>query len=227
MSWIEKFEFLKGSVTQMYKGTVNSIYVYGNPETGKSYEVINTLDKLNADYKLYKGNVIKGKDDLIRILYNNREDRILVFDDADNVLTVDPNIWKTVLENTKIRILTYVDTKRRNNKDMNDIPPKFEFSSGVIFISNVPKLNSAIASRSIVMNVKLSNDEALAKVEASLKNFLPNIDMKTKREALDYAKEISNGIKNMGYRTVETIIIAMQISPSNWKKQAIWLLSSR
>ena len=52
-------------------------------------------------------------------------------------------------------------------------------------------------------------------------NWITNI------QEVEYAKEISGGIKNMGYRSVETIIIAMQISPKNWKKQAIWLLSSR
>ena len=227
MPWAEKFDFLKGAVTQMADGFVNSIFVYGNPETGKSYEVINTLDELEVSYKLYKGNVVKGVDDLFRILYNNREDKILVFDDADKVLTLDPNIWKTVLENKKEREITYVDVRRFRNKNMEDVEPVFTFTSGVIFISNNPKFNEAMASRSLVMNMKLSNDEAIAKVESTLEEFLPEISMKVKLEAIDYAKEISSGVKNMGYRTVETIIMAKKISPDNWRKQAIWLLSSR
>ena len=70
------------------------------------------------------------------------------------------------------------------------------------------------------MDVKLSNAEALEKVESTLKKFLPEVSMTIKKQAIEYAKEISGGIKNMGYRSVETIIIAMQISPKNWKKQA-------
>jgi hypothetical protein len=227
MSWIEKFKFMKNTIKLMHKGSINSIFVYGNPGTGKSYEIINLLDELNADYKLYKGNIIKGTDDLFRLLYNNREDKILVFDDADKVLqTTDQNIWKTVLENIKEREITYVDVKRFKNKNMSDIPPVFTFTSGIIFISNSPKLNSAIASRSVVLNVKLSNEETLAKIESTLKEFLPDVDMKIKKEALEYAKEISNGIKNVDYRSVEKIIIARQISGTDWKKYAIWLLSS-
>lgn len=227
MGWVEKFDFMKGTIKQMYKGTINSIFVYGNPGTGKSYDIINTLNDLKADYKLYKGNVIKGTDDLFRLLYNNREDRILVFDDADKVIqNTDVNIWKTILENVQEREITYVDVKRNKNRNLSDIPPVFTFTSGVIFISNSPKLNSAIASRSVVLNVKLSNEEALNKIEATLKEFLPNIDMKVKKEALQYAREISNGIKNVDYRSVEKIIIARQINPNDWKKYALWMLAS-
>jgi Cdc6-like AAA superfamily ATPase len=212
----------------MYYEKVNSIYIYGNPETGKTYEVLTTLDKLNADYVVFKGPVIRKTDDLIQILFSNRKDRILVFDDADKVIQdTDPNIWKTLLVNSKSRIIDYVNTSKTKSKAMSKIPNKFEFTSGVIFISNIPKINSAIASRSLVMDVKLSNAEALEKVESTLKKFLPEVSMTIKKQAIEYAKEISGGIKNMGYRSVETIIIAMQISPKNWKKQAIWLLSSR
>ncbi len=227
MGWEDKFEFLKGSIKQMHLGRINSIFVYGNPGTGKSYDIINTLNDLGSDYKLYKGNVIKGTDDLFRIIYNNREDKILMFDDADKVIqNTDVNIWKTILENVKEREITYVDVKRAKNKNMADIPSVFTFTSGVIFVSNSPKLNSAIASRSVVLNVKLSNEQALEKIEATLKEFLPDIEMKIKREALEYAKEISNGIKNVDYRSVEKIIIARQINPKDWKKYALWMLAS-
>lgn len=231
MGWQDKFEFLKGTIKQMYKGTINSIFVYGNPGTGKSFDVINTLNNLNAEYKLYKGNVIKGTDDLFRLIYNNRGDeknnKILVFDDGDKAIqNTDINIWKTILENVKEREITYVDVKRNKNRNMSDIPPVFSFYSSVIFISNSPKLNSAIASRSVVLNMKLSNEETLNKVESTLKEFLPDIDIKIKREAIEYAREISNGIKNVDYRSVEKIIIARQINPKDWKKYSLWMLSS-
>ena len=231
MGWEDKFQFLKGTIKQMYKGTINSIFVYGNPGTGKSFDVINTLEDLNADYKLYKGNVIKSTDDLFRIIYNNRGDeknsKILVFDDGDKAIqNTDVNIWKTILENIKEREITYLDVKRNKNKNMADIPPVFSFYSSVIFISNSTKLNSAIASRSVVLNMKLSNEETLNKIDSTIKDFLPDVDIKIKKEALEYAREISNGIKNVDYRSVEKIIIARQINPKDWKKYSIWMLSS-
>ena len=82
LSWKDKFDFLDGVLEQVYSGYVQSVYVYGSPGSGKSYQVVNTLDKIGAAYKLYKGGV-KGINDLIRLLYNNREDTILVFDDFD------------------------------------------------------------------------------------------------------------------------------------------------
>jgi Cdc6-like AAA superfamily ATPase len=231
MGWEDKFEFLKGSIKQMHLGRINSIFVYGNPGTGKSYDIINTLNELDSDYKLYKGNVIKGTDDLFRLLYNNRGDsksnKILVFDDGDKAIqNTDINIWKTILENVKEREITYVDVKRNKNKNISDIPPVFSFFSSVIFVSNSPKLNSAIASRSVVLNMKLSNEETLKKVESTIKEFLPDVEMQIKRDALEFAKEISNGIKNVDYRSVEKIIIARQINPKDWKKYALWMLAS-
>lgn len=231
MGWEDKFEFLKGSIKQMHLGRINSIFVYGNPGTGKSYDIINTLNELGSDYKLYKGNVIKGTDDLFRIIYNNRGDdrsnKILVFDDGDKAIqNTDINIWKTILENVKEREITYVDVKRNKNKNISDIPPVFSFFSSVIFVSNSPKLNSAIASRSVVLNMKLSNEETLKKVESTIKEFLPDVEMQIKRDALEFAKEISNGIKNIDYRSVEKIIIARQINPKDWKKYALWMLAS-
>jgi len=227
MSWTEKFEFLRGSIEQLAKGYINSIYLAGSPGSGKSKETLDTLDRLGVAYKLYKGNVIKSTDDLIRILYNNADNTILVFDDADAALKkVDPNIWKTVLENSKNRVLTYLDVKRGGNKNMADIPPKFEFSSSVIFISNSPKIDSAIASRSFTLNIDLSNDEVLNKIESTLKAFMPEVDMKIKQEALTYAKEISPGIEAIDYRVMEKIIISMKISPGNWRKTVLWMLKS-
>lgn len=227
LSWQEKFEFLKGAVEQLAKGTINAIYVYGQPGSGKSYEVLSKLDELGVEYKLYKGNVIKTTDDLFRILFNNKDDSILVFDDADAVLKkTDPNIWKTILENSKNREITYVDISRKDNKAMKDIPPKFTFTSGVIFISNEPKLNSAIASRAFTLDIDLSNDQVIDKIEKTLENFRPEVPMNLKREALEYAKEISPGVEAIDYRVIDKILISMQISPGNWKKTVLWMIKS-
>ena len=229
LSWQDKFDFLKGSIKQLCDGNIQSIYLYGNPGSGKSFTVIEELDKLNVLYNVYKGSVIHGEDDLLRIIYNHADDNsVLVFDDADAVLKkTDPNIWKSLLDNgVDERIITSVDVNRTKNKNIADIPVKFSFNSAVIFISNVPKLNGAIASRSLVMDISLSNDEMINKMETTLKEFRPNIPLEIKKKALDYAKEISGGVKSIDYRTLDSIIISMQISPTNWKKQVVWMLQS-
>lgn len=195
--------------------------------SGKSYQVINTLDKLNANYKLYKGNVIKSVDDLIRILYNNREGTILVFDDADAALKkTDINIWKTILENSNYREITYLDIDRSKNKALSDIPPKFSFESGCIFISNSPKIDKALASRSIVLEINLSNEDMISKIKETLSNFRPEIDMNLKLKALEYMQEISEGVEGLDYRMMDNILISMKVNPKNWKKMSIWMMQS-
>jgi hypothetical protein len=228
LTWEDKFDFLKSAIEKLTEGEFYSIYLYGNPGSGKSFTVLEELDKLNVVYNVYKGSVIHGEDDLLRIIWNHAEDNsVLVFDDADAVLKkTDANIWKTLLDNgVEERTITSVDVNRTKNKNIADIPAKFSFNSAIIFISNIPKLNSAIASRSFCLDISLSNDEVLNKIESTLKDFRPTVPMELKKQALEYAKEISGGIKQVDYRTIDMILISMQIS-KNWKKQVIWMLQS-
>lgn len=225
ISWEEKFEFLRGSVAQMVQGKLQSIYLYGSPGSGKSFEVIDALEREKANYKVYKGG-FKGTSEAVRVLYNNRFDTVLVFDDADSILKNKDqvNIFKAALENKPSREITWVDLGSK--KSMEDVPPKFDFDSSVIFISNEPQKDSAIASRSFVIEITLSNEEMNNKIEKTLSEFRPEVDIKKKKIALEYAKEISPGVKSIDYRIMDNILIAMDISPGNWKKMVLLLLQS-
>ena len=122
--------------------------------------------------------------------------------------------------------LKYIDVNRNKNKSMADVPQKFDFSSGVVFISNSPKLDSAVASRSIVLEISLSNEEMLDKMKSSLATYRPDIDMKVKMQALEYMQEISEGVAGLDYRMMDNIIIAMKVNPSGWKKLSLWMINS-
>ena len=225
ITWNEKFTFLKGIIGQVVAGNVRSVYLYGSPGSGKSYETVQTLDSLNANYKVYKGGV-KSTDDLIRILYNNREDTILVFDDADSMRKNKDqnNILKAALEDGE-RIITYVDTKRANNKGMDDVPQQFPFHSQVIFISNDPKVDAALKSRSVAIEIDLSNADMVERMDAKLEAYRPDVDMKTKKEALEYAREISAGVEVMDFRMLDNILIAKSLG-GNWKRMALLMVMS-
>ncbi len=228
ITWQEKFEFLRGSIAQMGAGRVQSIYLYGDPGSGKTFEVEKTLKDQSLAYKIYSGGV-KGIDELVRILYNHRDNEILVFDDfADKLLKNQDvvNILKAALQNAPSRTITYADVRRDSNKGMSDIPPQFEFSSGIIFISNYAKLESAIASRSLVLELSFSNEEVLEKISQTLANFRPEVPMAKKKEALEYAQELAPGVKSIDYRMIDNILVAMDISPSNWKKMSLLLMQS-
>jgi hypothetical protein len=225
MGWVEKFEILKGAIEAVVDGDIQSLYLFGEPGSGKSFTTVETLDALGVKYNLYKGGV-KGMDELLRILYNHRENELLVFDDFDSVLKQkdSANIFKAALENSPIREITYVDVGRKGG--MKDVPQRFNFSSGIIFISNERKLNSAIASRSITLEVSLSNSEVIDKINNSLSEYRPEVPMKQKKEALEYLQEISAGVKTVDYRTLDKVLVAMKIQPSNWKRTALMFIKA-
>ena len=221
ISWQEKFEFLRGMITQLYNGKIQSIYLYGMPGSGKSYETIQTLDNLGATYSTFSG--AGGPDEFVQILYNHREDEILVLDDFSDKLLKNQemvNILKAALQNDPVRTITYAKVPKKGL----DFPPQFKFSSGIIFISNYAKLDPAIASRSMVLEITFSNEEVIEKITSTLKNYRPDVPMAKKQEALEYARELAPGVKVIDYRMIDNIIVAMDISPDNWKRMSLLLL---
>lgn len=225
MSWQDKFELLRGSIKAVVDNDIQALFLFGDPGSGKSFTTIEELNKLHVEYKLYKGS-IKDTDTLIRILYNNRDNSLLVFDDCDAMLKVkdSANLLKAALENVPVRTITYADVG--HGKSMNDIPQKFDFTSGILFISNERKLNSAVASRALTLEITLSNTKILDKIEQTLKEYRPDISITLKKQALDYLYEISSGVKTVDYRTLEKVLIAMKIQPNNWKKAALMFIKA-
>jgi len=221
ISWQEKFEFLRGMIAQMVNGKVQSIYLYGMPGSGKSYETVQTLDNLGATYSTFSG--AGGPDEFVQILYNHREDEILLLDDFSDKLLKNQemvNILKAALQNDPVRTITYAKVPKKGL----DFPPQFKFSSGIIFISNYPKLDPAIASRSMVLEITFSNEEVVEKIESTLKNYRPDVPMAKKKEALEYARELAPGVAVIDYRMMDNILVAMDISPDNWKRMSLLLL---
>lgn len=229
LSWKEKFAFIDLVVEDATKGKTKSIIVKGSPGSGKTHQVLQTLDSLNADYRIYSGGV-KNLDALILLLYKHADadDRVLVFDDFDSVLSqVDSsNIFKAILQDSPERIITYVDVGRDTKKNMKDIPQRFIFKPSIIFITNKTKMDSAIESRSIVLDITLTNDEMLEKIEDTLESYRPEVDMSMKRTALEFCQEIAKGVKTLDFRMMDNVLRAMQLSPANWKKIALWMMKS-
>ncbi len=224
MSWRKKFQILEKYIKGMVNNMVQSIYLYGSPGSGKSKTTIDTLDAEKVDYKVYKGGV-KGTDELVQLLYNNRDNTIMVFDDFDSVRKNKDqvNILKGALENQPVREVTWV----AKAKSGFNFPPKFEFSSGIIFISNDPKLDSALASRSINIEISLNSDQMIDKMNATLAEFMPEVPMNIKKKALDYASEVAGGVAGgIDYRILNSLIVAIQIDPSDWKTTAQLVLAS-
>ena len=199
--------------------------------SGKTEEVTRVLTSLNAPATYYKG-TIKGLEELLRILYNHRDKEILVFDDFDTVFRNKDMIliFKAVLENKPIRKVTsvamknFTDTGKLKRKA---VPAQFDFTSGIIFISNMTHFDSAILSRSINLRIDLTNDQMIDKINKTMSDFHPEVPMPLKQKAIAFLKEISAGVKTIDYRQFEIVIAVMQVDSSNWKEMALLMLTSQ
>lgn len=221
----EKFEMVNAYVGMVADGLLNTMYVYGTPGVGKSHEVYQALRKRGLRYVDYSGGV-RGTGELVKILYQHRDDELLVFDDFDSVFkSADmKNIMKTALENISTRTISWVDDKVRPVKDR--VPDRFEFTSGIIFVSNRTRIDPAIKSRVLSVQVNLNRAEILDRIEKKLAATLPSVDLHIKREVFDYILSIEKEIKIIDFRQFQNAVVTRIAEPSKWQRWTEAILKS-
>jgi hypothetical protein len=242
----ERFEILEHFVDMVASRTIPSAIITGEGGLGKSHTVMATLKKaglMNIDsaeigarfdeglsrkaYVVVKGfSTAKG---LFRTLYENRN-KIVVFDDCDSVLR-DPiaaNLLKAALDSYDKRIITWNAEASFGGDD--DLPKSFEFTGGVIFISNMPmyKIPQAIISRSMPADVSMTRPEIIERMTAIVKggDFLPEFELSHKLEALTFIAENANRpeIKSINLRSLINATKARATKPEHWKRLALYAL---
>lgn len=141
----EMFDILNELGWDMARGNINGMVVYGPPGVGKSHGILEALDQASMDRKL-AGDVLRHEVHtgfmtplhLFKALFNSSAPgQIAVFDDCDSILA-DPdclNMLKAALDTTGKRTLAYNAESRVLAEE--DIPNRFEFCGGIIFITNV------------------------------------------------------------------------------------------
>lgn len=205
LNYNEQFRMLEKFVGLIHRGiAIKSLIIYGAPGLGKSEMVMRTLKKLNKKNKkdcvLYSGGV-KGTYELAKILYENRKGKILVFDDFDSAFRTKTqvNLLKIALQdNLESTVISYVDTSNKSKKDR--IPECFEFNSRIIFVVNKLKIDPAIKSRSKVINIELSKEEALERIKSVLPEFIPDVPMKIKMDVYEFLRKHLSKISVMDFR---------------------------
>jgi hypothetical protein len=237
-----RFGFVEKLVTMVASGVQPSAVITGEGGLGKTYTVTKTLESHGykdisdlADFQvgsivntrkcftMIKGySTAKG---LYRTLFENNKS-IIVFDDCDAVLK-DPvalNLLKGALDSYGKRIISW-------NADMkdDDLPRSFEFTGRVIFISNMAqeKIDQAIRSRSMMIDLSMSLDQKIDRMEFIAKSdeFLPEYDATIKADALALIRKIKSECKEISLRT---LIAVSKIRASNkeWKDLATYMLTA-
>lgn len=220
----DKFNYLRQLTQMVAMGTAPSLIITGEGGLGKTYTVTSTLNDHcfieGEDYVHFKGySTARG---LYNALYDNNG-KTLILDDFDSVLEdkVAINILKSALDSYDVRKITWSSMKAGDT-----YPSTFEFTGRIIFISNksIDSIEQAIISRSLVVDLSMTADEKIERMEAIIGDILPNTDILHKIDALNYLK----ANKNKGELTLRSLIKLTNIItsfPDNWKNLANFMLN--
>jgi hypothetical protein len=223
-------------------GVQPSAVITGEGGLGKTYTVTKTLEangyKDISDLAEFQvGSIINTRKcfttvkgystakGLYRTLFENNKS-IIVFDDCDAILK-DPialNILKSALDSYGKRIISW-------NADMrdDDLPRSFNFEGRVIFISNMDqeKIDQAIRSRSMMIDLSMNTDQKIERMEFISKSdeFMPEYDDVIKTDALALIKEIKADCKEISLRTL-IAVCKVRASNKDYKDLATYMLTA-
>ena len=237
----ERFAIMEDYVDMVAHYQLASTIVTGEGGLGKSYTVMKTLtgnglrdvSSMEVGERFLAGRgyvVVKGYSTpkgLFRTLYENRN-KIVVFDDTDSILRDSNavNILKASLDSYDTRIVTWNAESSFGGDD--DLPRSFEFTGGVIFISNLPKykIPQAIRSRAMCADVSMTRSEVVERMRVIVESdeFMPDFDHEHKVEALEFVAENANNplINELNLRSLVNVVKARAAKPDTWKRMALY-----
>jgi len=193
---------------------------------GKTHEVTRTLEALGLerdhDYFLFKG--YTSARGLYETLYRHNG-HLLVFDDCDNALT-DPwavELLKGALDSYDVRTISWLTAARRGGQ----IPPQFDVTGSVIFISNrlLAEIDEAIHSRSLVIDLQMTRAEILERMERILPNLKTNASPEQRRLAMDFLRKWAPHIQQLSLRSLLSVLRIIQAHPRSWEALATYAVT--
>ncbi len=141
----DRFDILGEMTDAAINAQIKGMIVVGPPGVGKSYGVMQQLEKANMfrtiSNEKSKFDIIKGTMSAIGLyikLYMNRHHgQVILFDDCDSILQDEDslNLLKAALNSSKKRKLCW----NKDSRALKDhaVPDNFDFAGSVIFITNV------------------------------------------------------------------------------------------
>ena len=234
----DRFDFTEQLVTMVATGQTASAIITGEGGLGKSYTVTKALKAAGLKdisdllpgtvvaqrtaFRVVKGfSTAKG---LYRILFENKNS-VIVLDDCDSVLK-DPdalNLLKGALDSYDKRVISW-----NTNIADDGLPRTFQFTGGVIFISNMStdKISQAIRSRSMNVDLSMTTDQKLERMETIMTapEFMEGVALSMKKDALATIKEYKAIAKEISLRTLINVTKIRASGNKNWSALAKYML---
>lgn len=192
----------------------------------------------------YKGAKITALG-LYKILFEHREGMTIVLDDADSVWKDDDavNMLKAALDTSDTRQIRWaskatmsvdrMDKKERDEvyEDVDNalveqpeevggkikLPNMFDFNSQIIFVTNMPpkKLDDAVCSRSLFMDVHLSEEDMVNRIRHVLKEKYTNMSMAEKDSVVEQIQQANTRVT---MRSVEAALAIKSAGIEEWDR---------
>lgn len=191
------FSNLERLTKMVGRGIQPSLVITGMAGVGKTHLVKETLKGMglteSKDFVHFKGRATAAG--LFITLYQN-SDKIIVLDDCDSVFKDDDavNILKAALDSYDTRKISYISSKPLKDEYGDPIPPHFEFTGRIIFISNIhqSKLDEAIRSRSFVSDITMNTTQMFTRMEQLMEGMERSIPLPAKQQALEIMKRLDS-----------------------------------
>ena len=108
-----------------------------------------------------------------------------------------------------------------------EYPQQFDFTGRIIFISNKSKekIDEAILTRSLTVDLTMTPDDKVTRMESILGNILPEYDMDIKTDALDFLKSVKDEV-SLNMRMLIMISKMRLQYPTTWRNLATYMVKS-
>lgn len=154
---------------------------------------------------------------------------LIMFDDTDTALTQNPNLIKAMLENTRSRKVDWGTAEDLFDKgEKSTIPGNYMYEGKVIFVTNkyLQEIDSAVASRSMAVEIKFTADEVLDIVKSLLpalvdelnKEFNVKVTLKDVQTVYDWCVEIKEDYDKLDLRTFQQQVVEYKMGDPDWKR---------
>jgi hypothetical protein len=219
---IERMEYVKSLTDMVVEKYTPSLLVTGISGIGKTYIVRNRLREKDlvegADYLYVQGH--SSPLGLYALLHDNRKATI-VFDDCDSVFKDDIsiNILKCALDSYATRSVSW-----HSSRIIEGLESSFLFTGSIIFISNwdAARIDEAIKSRTIVINLSMSRKEISDYMFSIIEQIEPQIDLDLKKEVFAFISERRDSFKKFDVRTLikgcRIRMMSKRNNKDNWKE---------
>ena len=221
----QRFGFLNDLTTMVVNGVTPSLIVTGEGGLGKTHSVTKTIKANNLedmDYVFFKGySTARG---LYNTLFDNNG-KLIIFDDCDSVLDdkVAVNILKSALDSYDKRTISWMSKVSKSD----EYPQHFDFTGRIIFISNKSKekIDEAILTRSLTVDLTMTPDDKVTRMESILGSILPEYDMEIKQDALGFLKFVKDEV-SLNMRMLIMVAKMRLMYPDTWRNLATYMVKS-